>query len=140
VNQRRAQTTCLLKWRGKDNRLVETLKAALAEIVLRFRLVPIGESKRSQTKIHFPQPADVGRFGDIRGAPCQIILGGLLLMEETRELRTDDAGNPGYDEDLAAGEPLGLVELRNRVFHVADATEQGDRGGMLGRSKPMALR
>ncbi len=53
-------------------------------------------------------------------------------MEDTRELRTDDAGNPVYDEELAAGEPLGLVELRDRVFHVADAAEQGDRGGMLG--------
>src|SRR5258707_4699608 len=83
-------------------------------------------------KIDFPQPPDVWRFGDVRGAPCQIVLRGPLLMEETWELSADHAGNPVHHEDLAAGEPLGLVQHCNGVFHVADAVEQGNRGGVLG--------
>ncbi len=74
----------------------------------------------------------MGRFGDIRGAPCQIVLSGLLLVEETRQLGTDNAGNPVHDKDLTSGEPLGLIEYCDGVFHVADTVEQGDRGGMLG--------
>jgi len=110
----------------------ETFVAALAEIIPRFNLVAIGESELSQMKIDFPQPPDVWRFGDVRGAPCQIVLRGPLLMEETWELSADHAGNPVHHEDLAAGEPLGLVQHCNGVFHVADAVEQGNRGGVLG--------
>src|ERR1700737_3150626 len=97
-----------------------------------FGLVAIGKSELSQTKVYFSEPADVWRFVDVRGAPCQIVLRGLLLMEETRQLGTDDAGNPVHDKDLTAGEMLGLVQYCHTVFHVADAVEQGDRGGMLG--------
>src|SRR5258708_18200783 len=45
-------------------------------------------------KIHFPQPANARRFDDVCCAPCQIVLSGLPLMEETWELGTDNAGNP----------------------------------------------
>ncbi len=83
-------------------------------------------------KIHFPQPANARRFDDVCCAPCQIVLSGLPLMEETWELGTDNAGNPVHYKDLAAGEPLGLVQHCDGVFHIADAMEQGDRGGVLG--------
>src|SRR6266404_4699205 len=120
------------KWGDERYRHVEAFVAALAEIVPGFGLVAIGESELSQAKLHFPQPADVGRFGDVRGAPCQIVLRGLLLMEEAWELGTDNAGNPVHHEDLTAGELLGLVQYCHGVFHVADAEEQGNRGGVLG--------
>src|SRR5258706_9931773 len=119
------------KWGDERYRLIKTLVTSLSEIVTGFGLVTIGESDFSQPKVHFPQPADLGRFGDVRGAPCQIVLCGLLPMEETRELGSDDAGNPVHDKDLTAGELLGLVQHCNGVFHVADAVEQGDRRGML---------
>src|SRR5712692_11744382 len=83
-------------------------------------------------KIHFPQPANARRFDDVCCAPCQIVLSGLPLMEETWELGTDNAGNPVHYKDLAAGEPLGLVQHCDGVFHIADAMEQGDRGDVLG--------
>src|SRR5258708_39988104 len=100
-----------------------------------FGSVAIGKSELSQTKVYFSEPADVWRFGDVRGAPCQIVLRGLLLMEETRQLGTDDAGNPVHDKDLTAGELLGLVQHCNGVFHVANAVEQADRRGMLCRQQ-----
>src|SRR5260221_10376317 len=120
------------KWGVERYRLIKTLVTSLSEIVTGFGLVTIGESEFSQPKVHFPQPADLGRFGDVRGAPCQIVLCGLLLMEETRELGSDDAGNPVHDKDLTAGEPLGLVQHCNAVFHVTNAVEQGNRRGVLG--------
>src|SRR5258708_4552269 len=124
------------KWRDECDRLIKTLVTTLSEIVTGFGLVTIGESEFSQTKVYFSQPADLGRFGDVRGAPCQIVLCGLLLMEETRELGPDDAGNPVHDKDLTAGEMLGLVQHCNGVFHVTDAVEQGNRGGMLRSQQP----
>ena len=53
-------------------------------------------------------------------------------MEEIWDLGTDDAGNPVHHIDLAAGEPFGLVQHCDGVFHIADAVEQGDSGGVLG--------
>ncbi len=82
-------------------------------------------------KIHFPQPADVWRFG-VFVAHRQIVLRSLPLMEETWELSADEAGNPVHHKDLAAGEPFGLVQHCDGVFHIADAVEQGHRGGVLG--------
>jgi hypothetical protein len=98
----------------------------LAKIILRFGLLAFGESKLSQLEIHFPQPPDVGCFRDVCRAPSQIVLRGLPLMEEARELRANDAGNPVYDEDLAAGEPLGLVQHCDGVFHIPHTVEQGN--------------
>src|SRR5258708_34775989 len=119
------------KWGDERYRLIKTLVTSLSEIVPGFGLVTTGESEFSQPKVHFPQPADLGRFGDVRGAPCQIVLCGLLLMEETRELGSDDAGNPVHDKDLTAGKLLGLVQHCNAVFHVTNAVEQGNQRAVL---------
>src|SRR5260370_13270648 len=67
------------KWGDECDRLIKTLVTTLSEIVPGFALVTIGESELSQAKVHFPQPADLRRFGDFRGTPCHTFLSAPLL-------------------------------------------------------------
>src|ERR1700676_1603817 len=53
-------------------------------------------------------------------------------MEKAWKFSIDDGGNPVHNEDLPSGKLLGLIEDRDRVFHVADSVQQRDGRCMLG--------
>jgi hypothetical protein len=64
-------------------------------------------------KIHFPQQADVWR---VRGAPRQIVLRSLPLMEETWELSADEAGNPVHRKDWPPESRLAWSSIATESF------------------------
>src|SRR6266849_5913202 len=53
-------------------------------------------------------------------------------MEKARKFRMDNAGNPIHNEDLPSGKLLGLIEDRNRVFHITESVQQRDGRCVLG--------
>src|SRR5713226_7590566 len=52
-------------------------------------------------------------------------------MEEAGKFGVDDPGNPVHNEDLPSGKLLGLLQYRDRVFHVTHSMQQRDRTCML---------
>ena len=121
----------LRKRSDQGNRATKLLITASPQVV--FRRGPCSPSERELSKVvvNFPQPARVRRLVDVLQAPDELILRGLPLMEETGQLRVDDAGNPVHNEDLPSGKLLGLFEYRNGFFHVTHSIEQRDRRRML---------
>src|SRR5205809_4308228 len=53
-------------------------------------------------------------------------------MEITWKFGMDHAGNPIHNEELPSGKLLGLIENRDRVFHVTDSVQQRNGRCMLG--------
>src|SRR5713226_3524287 len=53
-------------------------------------------------------------------------------MEKARKFRMDNASNPIHNEDLPSGKLLGLIEDRNRVFHITESVQQRDGRCVLG--------
>src|SRR5580658_11085541 len=53
-------------------------------------------------------------------------------MEQARKLGSYNAGNPVHNEDLPSGKLFGLIQDRDRIFHVADSVQQRDGGCVLG--------
>src|SRR6266478_4100259 len=77
--------------------------------------------------VDLTQPPGMRCFVRVRNAPGKLVLRGPPLVEEAGNSGTNDAGNPIHDENLSTGELSGLVQKRERVFHVPDPLQQRDR-------------
>ena len=113
------------------NRPVKVFVATPPQIVLCLGLVSVSKSEFSEVVIDFSQPAGMRGFVSVRYAPSQLVLRRLLLMEEGRKLGIYDAGNPVHHENLPSGKLPGLVEYRDRIFHVANSVQQRNLRCML---------
>ena len=76
------------------------------------------------------------RLVRVRHAPGELLLCRLTLIEESWKLCVYDPGYPVHDEDLAAGQLLGLRQHRNRVFYITDSVQQRYLTGALRSQQP----
>src|SRR5262249_52618258 len=98
-----ARSIVLGKRGRQDNRVVEAGVSAELQQSLGSCLIAIGPREFAEMKIDFPQPSGVRRLARMLDTPGQFFPRCLSLVEESRKLGMNHAGDPVHDKNLAAG-------------------------------------